>query len=362
MKKVVLVFTGLLWMSVFYGQNNPVIVLTCDDVSENCAKLFVQYYKAGNLDSVAIIMDYWEGKCGNTEQVQRARILFAIDQKQFRNAVLKPGILDKVLEYKDKENADEPKKNPDEFDIFTKQLAASLMEHSSKSARAYAWCEFYGDDANRLLKRVQNRELDESLLAQEYFEEAKKIKISASFNMAAVLGGWLPLGKLTNLGSHPEIGYCVGARIARFNFDIIAGYRFSNTSTSEIQYKGSTVKTDCFSSYFVGLDIGVGIFKKRQNEILLAGGFGYENFNVVRKKEIPAMESSYMNLGVAYRRYFQHNTYIGIQLKYNNMRYLSGSLIKDARDVLLARVCFGWLSEGKKAAQKNRLQFDDDNY
>lgn len=344
-----------LQMSFSYGQNNQAVILTCEDVSENCATLFVQYYKAGNMDSVAFVMDYWEGKCGNTEQIQRARILFAIDRKQYRDAVLKPEILEKVLDYKEKANI----KNRNEFDIFTQQLADSIINRYSKSGISYAWCEFYGKNPDRLLKRIQNHEFDDSTLAQEYFTEVKKLQIHSSFNMAVFVGTWIPLKKLSEFGAHPEIGYSVGGSTAIFNFDAIVGYRFLHTSNNtNIQYIDTPVKTDRFSGYFLGIDIGVSVLRKRKNELLCVGGFGYENFNLVRNKEIPAIESNYWNLGISYRYYFQYNTYLGIQLKYNMMNYLSGSVFNTRGNVFLTRVFFGWMNGGKKMNKLSRLQYD----
>jgi len=358
MKKIFFIFVGL-FLSAFFlqGQDKQPRVLTCEDVAENCAELFVRYYKAGNMDSVALILDYWEGKCGNTEQIQRACILFAIDQKQYRNAVLKPGILDKVLDYKDKENSSDTKKNIDAFDIFTQQLAASMMTRVSKSGMSYAWCEFYGKDPDRLLKRIQNREFEDSALSVEYFAEVSQLKINGFFHIATLVGAWLPFGKLSDFGSHPEIGYSIGGGAGRFNIDVNVGYRFGHTSVAEIQYKKDTVKSDCFSGYFLGMDLGISILRKRQNELLFAGGFGYENFKIVSSNDIPAMESYYLNMGAAYRRHLQHNTYLGIQIKYNMMHYLSGSPFNDTGNVLLTRIFIGWTSGGKKTYQLRRLQY-----
>jgi hypothetical protein len=358
-KKILFVFICLfLWTSFSRGQDNQVFILTCEDVAENCAVLFTRCYKAANMDSVALIMDYWEGKCGNTEQVQRARILFAIDQKQYRDAVLKSGILERVLDYKDKANAPDFQKDMDEFDLFTKQLADSIMNRYSKSGMQYAWCEFYGKHPNRLLKHIQNHEFDDSSLAQEYFSEVAKLKINGCFHEAVFVGAWVPFGKLSAFGSHPEVGYSVGGSIARFNFDATVGYRFMHTSGAEISYRNNAIKTDWFSGYFLGVDIGVSILRKRYNELLGVGGFGYENFNVVRDKKIPAIESNYLNVGIAYRRYFKYNAYVGIQLKYNKMYYLSGSVFNNPGNVLLTRVFFGWMSGGKKMRALSRLQYD----
>jgi hypothetical protein len=358
MKKFLFIIGLILWASFFQGQNNQDVILTCEDVAENCAELFVHYYKADNMDSVAIILDYWGKKCGNTEPIQRAHILFAIDRKQYSDVILKPGILEKVLDYKEKETAADSEKNRNEFDIFTKQFAASMMGRYSKSGISYAWCEFYGKDAERLLKRIQNHEFDESTLAQEYFAEVEKLKINGNFHVGVLAGAWIPFGELAKLGTHPEVGYSVGGCFGRFNFDIIAGYRFLNTADMEIQYKDVTVKTESFSGYFLGIDASVSVLRKRQNELLCAGGFGYENFKVVRNKEIPNMEANYLNIGLAYRRYFQHNFYLGIQLKYNMMHYLSGSPFNDSGNVLLTRVSFGWMSGSKKAQKLSRLQYD----
>jgi hypothetical protein len=359
MKKNLFVFICLFLLTSFSrGQDNQLFVLTCEDVAENCAVLFAHYYKAGNMDSVAIVMDYWEEKCGNTEQIQRAQILFAIDQKRYRDAVLKPGILENVLDYKEKENTSDPKKNPDDFDIFTKQLADSIMNRYSKLGISYAWCEFYGKNPDRLLKRIQNHEFDESALSQEYFSEVSKLKLNGNFNMAVFVGAWIPFEKLSELGPHPEVGYSVGGNIARFNFDANVGHRSLHTYETDILYRNTIIKTDRFSGYFLGIDIGVSVLRKQQNELLCIGGLGYEYFNVVHNKEIPTIESNYLNFGIAYRRYLQHNAYLGIQLKYNMMHYFSGSAFDNVENVFLTRVFLGWMSGGKKARELNRLQYE----
>ena len=358
-RKPFFVFICLVWgMTFSYGQDHQVVVLTCEDVAENCAALFVHYYKAGNMDSVAIVMDYWEGKCGNTEQIQRARILSAIDQKQYRDAVLKPGILENVLDYKEKVNAPNPSKKTDTFDIFTKQLADSIMNRYSKSGISYAWCEFYGRKPDKLLKRIQNHEFDESTLSQEYFAEVGRLKINGSFNMAILVGAWIPYEKLSELGPHPEIGYSIGGSIARFHLDVIAGYRTLHIPDMNVLHQNTKNKAERFSGYFVGIDAGVSVWRKRQNELFCAGGFGYEKFNVLHNKGIPAIECNYLNLGIAYRRHCPYNTYIGIQVKYNMMHYRSGSAFYDVENVFLTRLFFGWMSGGEKAHKLSRLQYE----
>jgi hypothetical protein len=72
---------------------------------------------------------------------------------------------------------------------------------------------------------------------------------------------------------------------------------------------------------------------------------------------MPAIESSYLNAGIAYRRHLHYNTYVGIQVKYNMMHYLSGSPFNDSGNVLLTRLFFGWTSGDKNAHQLSRLQY-----
>jgi hypothetical protein len=359
MRRYFLIFICLfLWMPFSYSQDNQALILTCEDVTENCATLFVHYYKAGNMDSVAIVMNYWEGKCGNIEPIQRARILFAIDQKKYHDAVLKPGILERVLDYKEKENAPDSPNNRNKFDVFTKQLADSIINRYSKSGIQYAWCEFYGEKPDKLLKRIQNHEFDESGLAQEYFSEVRKLKINGAFNMAVLVGAWIPFEALSEFGPHPEIGYSVGGSIARFHFDAAVGYRSLHTSGVDIRHQNTTIKANRFSGYFLGIDVGVSLWRKRQNELFCVGGFGYEYFSIVNNKEIPAIQSSYLNLGMAYRRHLPHNTHMGIQLKYNAMHYLAGSAFDNVKNAFLARLSFGWMSGGEKMRKLSRLQYD----
>ena len=176
--------------------------------------------------------------------------------------------------------------------------------------------------------------------------------------MAILVGFWIPYEKMDKLGPQPEIGYSVGGSIARFHFDVTAGYRTLHTTSTDIRYQNTIIKTKRFSGYFVGMDIGLSVFRKRQNELFCVGGFGYEKFNVINLKEIPAIESNYLNLGIAYRRHFPYNTYIGFQVKYNMMHYRSGSAFYDVENVFLTRLFFGWMSGGKKTRALSRLQYD----
>lgn len=188
----------------------------CEDVSAQCMQLFMDYYQLGQKDSIPFMLEFWKSKCGNIETVQRAKILFAIDNNTYNDAVVEDGILELIFDYKNLK----PDTLPDaylkeDFNHFTRQLARKNKFRFSEENIEYAWCDFYGFNSDSIFYYIQKYQYADSKLTEEYFQNAEKERSKRYNHFGFTTGCWIPTGKLAVFGIHPEVGLTFGFKYKR---------------------------------------------------------------------------------------------------------------------------------------------------
>ncbi|MEZ5106477.1 MAG: hypothetical protein R2757_18390 [Draconibacterium sp.] len=345
MKKTLLAIL-LLFSSLAYGQDLDKLMVNkqvdCSDVSYNCGLYFIKYVQEEKLDSAQNIIDYWEGKCGEREPIFRAKILLALKERNYSDSLLKEGVMNNLYNYRNRIEVikysnyyayDEYKPyygfTPpgQEFDKMTQEIAKSLINEYNSGTTEYLFAEFYSGEVDTVFSRLQSGSSEGSFLVDEYNKEVEKYAKQGEFHMAWITGMWIPTGDLTKLGLHPDLGFQIGSKVGKMNYDFTMMFKFINAANYYTAYRGSTPElTNNFFGGYIGFDLGRDVYVRNGHEIQLTGGIALDGFDVLEGDDELDIDSESIltynfNFGLGYRYYITNSLYLGLKAKYNIVDY-----------------------------------------
>ena len=322
--------------------------IDCSDISYNGGLYFIKYMNENQIDSARFLLDYWEAKCGVREPIYRAKILLALKTGQFNDTLLAEGTLNNIFSYQNRMDMIKTSKYytydnhksyfgfiplGQEFDKFTQSLALSLKDNYSQESIEYLLAEFYSDNSDTIFSKIQEKPYSESTLITEYNEAVGGYINLSEFHMSWITGIWIPTGKLTKIGAHPELGFQMGSKQKKMNYDITMAVKFVNSPNSYYAMRdGRLETTNHFFGAHIGFDVGRDIFAKKGHEIQITGGIAYDGFDVLKEDKEndlkSASVSSYnFSAGLSYRYYIKDNFYLGLRAKYNIVDYTLNDVI-----------------------------------
>lgn len=353
----------------------------CSDISNNSGWHFIRLVQESKLDSAHQLVQYWESKCGVREPVFRAKILLALRMNEFSDDMLKPGTLFYLLEFMDRmdlmKSSDFTTYSnnkshyayvpPGEyFDMQTQKIAADMLPSFEPGSMEIILSEFYGINSDSLLPKIQSGEKTESPLALEYRNEVKKYLKMHETHFSVILGTWIPTGRLSKLGLHPELGVQIGLKQMKMNYDAVLLLRFANTPNEyyarRTRSDNSVELTNHFLGWHIGIDIGRDLYVKNRHELQLIGGVGVDGFQALRE-DIPnnhEVESTFtynISTGVGYRFYVTNAYYVGLRCKYNFADYTLNNVINYTGNTITLQLVVGNLNNATRNDNLRALRY-----
>lgn len=353
MRRILLI--ALLFTSIkTFGQDFDNLMvkkqLDCSDISYNSALLFEKYFTDNKIDSAKYLLDYWKSKCGLREPVERARLLLAINEGNFQDSLLTERIVFYIFNYQNRMNMIKYHSSysydnykpyygyipiGQEFDKFTQKAFNNLKVKYKPEDIEYLLCEFYSDNCDTIFSKIQTNAYRGSMLAKVYNKITEEYLSIPEFHMSWITGIWIPTGNLKKLGSHPELGFQMGVKNKKMNYDLIMAINFGNSANS--YYARRTVSsnlelTNHFLGGHIGIDIGRDIFAKKGHELQLIGGIALDGFDVLEEVKDQNLKAATtwtynFNFGLGYRYYVTNGFYLGLRAKYNVVDYTLNKLI-----------------------------------
>jgi hypothetical protein len=163
--------------------------------------------------------------------------------------------------------------------------------------------------------------------AQAYKPGYSKISEVWDVNVGLSMGLWVPTGKNSTLGAHPQFGFYMGAKACRFEPCVSFALRFASSANDyTVRYKGTQYSTGEYLGWYAGVDFGYEIFYTRKQGFLLLGGAGWDAFQAktFSDDEYVWINSINLNTGLGYRLYYKEtaeSSYVEIDVKYNIIDY-----------------------------------------
>ena len=352
--------------------------LDCEDISLNSAHLFQKYFSKAQYDSAQYLLDYWQEKCGLKEPLVRSKILLALNNRNFSDTLLPSHFLDYIFNYqsriglfKSEDYSTYDYYKPyfgyvpveDKFDRFTQKAFGNLKSTYDPRSFEYLLCDFYATGDDSILLKIQSKQYASTSLHKEYMNIVDQEVKKGEFDIAWIVGIWIPRGKLATLGIHPQIGLYMGAKKKKMNYEGIITVNFGNSKNPYNVYLNDTViPSTRYTGAFIGVDVGRDVFLRKGNEIQLVAGIGYEGFDVLDKDEennIPSKSTnSYnLNIGISYRYYISNAVYLGLKAKYNFVDYTLNNLIDLTGNEITVQFLIGFLENNTKNKTLKLLKY-----
>jgi len=355
MKKTGLITIMIIISSYLFGQDFDNMMtrkqVDCSDISYNSGLYFIKYIQENKIDSAKYLLQYWESKCGMREPIFRARILLALKQNSYNDTLLNEGVLNYIFNYQirmdmirysnyysyDNYSAYYGFIPPgQEFDKYTQEISKALLEYYEPNQIEYLLAEFYGENSDTIFSKIQTKTYPQSILTKEYKKAVDSYVNMAELHISWITGIWIPTGELKKLGSHPELGFQMGAKHKKMNYDITMAFKFVNSPNDyyarRTKSDDSLVLTNHFFGGYIGFDIGRDIYSNNGHELQLTGGIALDGFDVFEADKDNDLETvstwTYnFNLGLGYRYYIKNNLYLGLRAKYNVVDYSLSNVV-----------------------------------
>ncbi|GAB1415562.1 hypothetical protein MASR2M117_09680 [Paludibacter sp.] len=385
MKKNILISIVTLFSLSLFAQDFDHLMtkkqIDCSDVSYNSSLIFIKYVNENKNDSAENILKYWEAKCGQREPIFRAKTLLALKTGQFNDTILSKGALNHIFNYIDRTNViknsnmyeyDNYKayygyiQPGQEFDNFTKLMASELKENYAPESIEYLITEFYSDNTDELLTKIQTNTYKETSLANNYYEVVKYYKKLPETHISWITGLWMPTGALRQVGMHPELGFQSGVKHNKMNYDLTMTFKFLNSPNQYYakrpQNGTSPELTNHFFGGYIGLDIGRDILVFNGNELQLTGGIALDGFDALREDTNNNLKSAStftynMNFGVSYRYYITNEFYLGLRAKYNIADYSLSRVIDFTGNAITLQFIIGGVTNPNRSDNLQRLKY-----
>ncbi len=359
-----------LFIMFFYG-NNIFAQNTADSITNNKikqsqkeSKLYLNSLKSNNFNSTKKIINNWEIKCGITEPIYRAKILFAIQNDLTLDSALFTEAINNIFKFKERYLKTRYLLNKttyndtlyfdyiafeQSFDSLTTIIAKNNINKYSNKSDEYFFCELYSahkknDSIFYYLKDNKN-----SKLYNKYTNVIEKYKKETEVCLSGLVGAWIPMGKLSIIGILPQYGplleisknnYILSVKVSLIGI----GAEISNDFLAKRNNK--LEKTNVFSAGSIGLSVGRTLFFRKNNQIYLIGGIVYTGatvFNYDKENNLPSVGANTFgyNIGLNYKHYIIDNFFLGVSTKYNFVDYSRSGVIDLTGNTISIQVMIG---------------------
>ncbi|MEO7082495.1 MAG: hypothetical protein ABIY71_13250 [Flavobacteriales bacterium] len=345
-------------------------VVRCNDVALNAMFIFQGTVLRGALDSAAMVLDHWHRKCPETEPWQRSRILELLARPALVDTALSEDIISHLILYRYLDSipkAELVRKAPQVADYlsFTKAWSTQLMQTFSPGMEEYGLGQFYGTNANLLFPAIQRGEYAGTRLSKKYFEALDAVLHLPEGHLAVSLGAWVPTGELGVLGAHPELGFQIGLKDRKMNYDFSLDMRFGSSAEPYLARRKGSDTLETTSQFFgahAGINVGRDVFRRGASEVQLIAGVGYDGFDTFSSPPNSEVESGSagsfdLSTGVGYRYYFTSWRYVGLEAIYHWVDYARSHSVDLQGRPFVVRLVYGSLGSAPKKQQIAYMQY-----
>jgi hypothetical protein len=309
----------------------------CADYYYNATLLVPRLYREHKLDSINLVLDYWEKQCGANSRITRVRILTSIDAESFSEELYDSTIIYDLISfrrarewinkygYSDWGRGDSRSESvlaQQDFDRFTTSLADSLTLRTDSTSLSHFFALYFSDQFDTALALLQNN-LGTSQLRESYDLYVYRLKRMEheGTNYAVWSGAWLPRGNNEVLGNHPELGFAYGKEYGFGSLDMIMAVRVGKSKNEYVvKSEGDLVTTRDHVGLYVGAEYGYPVLFTSRISTDLQVGLGVDGILSVNEsddkpKELDAFA---LSAGIRQRIYFgRYRTwYCGLQARY----------------------------------------------
>jgi len=324
--------------------------LDCGDIALNSSLLFEKYFYAGLSDSALAILEYWENRCGSREPLLRAKLLYAAVYGDLNDVIMKDMNMSHLtifshrvrmintrnyIEYENYKSYFGFVPPNQEFDKFALKAFQELVSKYQEGTKEHVVFDYFSGNIRTVPELIRTNAFVGSELSAQFEETISNYVQMPEFNMALVAGYWAPTGALKAVGNHAEMGFVMGSKSGKMNYDVVMILKFLNAPEPYMARRGKNLPlepTRHFFGGYIGFEVGRDVWAKQRHELQLTAGAGLDGFDVFEENKDADLKAvslwSYnINAGPAYRYYITSSFYLGLRAKVNLVDYRLGKTI-----------------------------------
>lgn len=334
----------------------------CFDISHNAIEIIPSMHERQLHDSLQKVIAYWEDKCGGMgEPLFTFKVLYAIEQGTFSERIYESVNAVKltnahrsnvaiVTTGSNPENAHYKK-----YYKHIKEMAVAMERKQGLTAIEQYFVSFYANPDSAFAENVLASETyGGSTLQRQYIDMEKKQREMRGLYIAAIAGAWVPTGDLSVVGAHPYIGYEIGGRGKRLQVGLTLYFSFINSPNTYFVMKDSILyPTRHFFGGYLGVNSSYDIIQTKKSMFCVLAGVGYDGFDVLSigkgiNKETESVGALNLNAGLGYRIRVGKTSYLGLEVKYNNVNYANPGGTDLSGDAFTIGLSYGGIFKANK--------------
>jgi hypothetical protein len=313
----------------------------CGDIAYNCQSLIPDYFRQEKMDS-ALLLAYWERKCGMNEEIYQTKFLFSILNRTFDDKTLTSEIFNEILQRNARKNKSNRYFylrlhyfNPDTtFNKFIMDVGKQALTKNLTKTEAFL-VKSYVDSTQTKLIELEDKPYNNTVLQSLYTQYKRKIFQKPEYHIGLLLGSFTPLGANKLLGNKFTLGTYLGYKFGKNNLDLALDFKFgSNKNTYLVVSEGKTIETKLNTSMYLGLEYGRILKATNKSEFSILTGAGSERMTTVYADKTTNKTANFLwspNLsgGIEYKRHFtKFQAYNGLrywalQARFNYMNFVN---------------------------------------
>lgn len=318
--------------------------LSCEQIALRSSELFPYYMESGMMDSAALLLTFWNEKCGNTEPVYRANLLMVLKMHYFKDDMVDNNFLQRLNTYEYRLNTINYQQSyiynynlsgfdyvpiGGVFDTWSKHMATDLLEYYRPGDIEYLICLFYSGQTELAYRLIIQEPYASTAPGRIYAGKLDEALRMPMYAMSFYAGIWIPDGPLSAIGVHPELGMTYGVKFKENSFDLVMGLKFINAPKPYKALRTRHAEPE-FTKYFFGGYIGIEYSRDLYNftpyQTYISAGAGFDGFNMLEEDEdadlkLSSANSYNLNLGLGMRILLFSNNYISMAVRYNLLDY-----------------------------------------
>ncbi len=386
MQGLKLTFTLLLFFAAALLAQEPIELdklmtrrsLNCNDIYFNCSLLIPRYFSEQRYDSVAVLLDYWEQRCGLNQALLKTKLLVAIHQGEFNESLYDDQIIESLLyEQFYLRTVESIRAAPrrahlplfdfpgdEEFNAFTGTLARNILLEKNTRGLTHYFAEAYAGNVDSLFLKLEAPAFANTRLREYYGRKLANTLQMGEGHLSVWAGYWSPRGANRILGNHPLLGFQLGLKNDGWLYGFAVQFSFLNARQSyTVRHEGELVATKHFFGGFIGLEGGKELWRSQRSEIDALAGIGWDGFDALTSKKnetAKTINSLNLNLGLGVRRFLKpyESGYIGVEGRYNFVNYASNGGSDLSGNTITLRVVYGWLGNARKNSRLRAFGYE----
>ena len=342
----------------------------CQDVSFNTVAIIGQLYTTNKLDDVYEFLDYWEAKCGFKEPIFRLRTILNIKTNTFEADSISSSLIEHLITYRVRNDFDwftyfnYPNKFRDnilkeiEYDSLTQNIATNTLSNDLDESLIL---DFYSSETPSFekIKKAPSH----SRLNQAYNEVYTETFRKPQFHFAFLAGGIKNYGGISIFGTRPSLGFLLGGKQLRHNFDLILDIRIGPSKESySFLYEGSLITDDSWTGMYLGGEYTYDIIQSNKIDIGISPGIGLDRITALNTDNDYGEDSKFLsgfnsNIGLVFKyKYGTKGKYVGMHFRYNWISYNNPGGTQLNGEYLGIRLTFGSIYESFRYSRLKNLE------